>query len=78
MTITSDPAFRFANSLPSFVLTLLDAHRIIYSRTTADGDEAASLVKAVEDYVREYGITKEPHKGGYYWRGIPNAAGRDS
>lgn len=39
-------------TFPSFVLTLMDAHKTVYSRTCGTGDEAASLVKAGEAFQR--------------------------
>jgi hypothetical protein len=53
--------------MPTFLLSLLDAHVIWYSR----GNEAQELLGAVVSYADRYGITRVPHKGGYYWRGIP-------
>ena len=54
-------------SFPPFVLALVDGNRVLYSRD----DDAGRLVEAVDRWVEENGITRVPHKGGYYWRGIP-------
>lgn len=32
---------------------------------------SARSLEAVDRWVEENGITRVPHKGGYYWRGIP-------
>jgi len=59
-------------SMPSFLLTLLDAHEVMYSRESGSPpDEADALVHAVREWAEENGITRVPHKGGYYWRGLP-------
>jgi predicted nucleotidyltransferase len=56
---------------PPFVLTLLEACRVVYSRKTNGGDEANKLFQAVREYAGAHGITRERHKGGFYWRGLP-------
>ena len=59
-------------SMPSFLLTLLDAHEVMYSRESGSPtNEAEALVGAVRAWAQEHGITRVPHKGGYYWRGLP-------
>jgi hypothetical protein len=58
-------------SFPSFVLTLLDAHDTLYSRSGDSRYEASMLVRAVQEYAESNGIVRVPHKGGYYWRGLP-------
>ena len=58
-------------SFPPFVLTLLEAHDTLYSRTGDSRDDAPALMQAVRNYAESSGITRVPHKGGYYWRGLP-------
>jgi len=67
-------------SVPPFVLSLLEAHHVLYSRDRAGEvrsedahltDEATSLLHAVRRYASDHGITRIPHKGGAYWRGLP-------
>lgn len=52
--------------LPSFLLTLADGYRTLYSRE----DDAERIVSRIHRWVQESGIEKVPHKGGYYWRGL--------
>lgn len=52
--------------LPSFLLTLADGYRTLYSRA----DDAERIVSRIHRWVQESGIEKVPHKGGYYWRGL--------
>lgn len=60
--------------MPSFVLSLLDASRTLYSRPLPDGtDAAADCLKRVRRFVAENGIERVQHKGGYYWRGLPTS-----
>lgn len=63
VVLTREELLRF----PSFVLTLIDGHRVLFSRD----NEAADLVDAVRGWVARHGITRVPHKGGYYWSGLP-------
>ena len=60
--------------MPSFVLSLLDASRTLYSRPLPDGsDAAADCLKRVRRFVSENGIERVQHKGGHYWRGLPTS-----
>ncbi len=60
-------------SFPSLLLTLTEGNVILYSKDSQGGQagEAEQLLHALQGFVEKNGIERIPHKGGYYWRGIP-------
>ncbi len=66
------------SKFPSFLLSLLDGYIVLYSRdphSSNEPDDAKRIVAAVREYVLRNGITRVPHKGGYYWKNLPRSTG---
>ena len=66
------------SKFPSFLLSLLDGYIVLYSRdphSSNEPDDAKRIVRAVREHVLRNGITRVPHKGGYYWKNLPRSTG---